>query len=118
MTILTYDEWQKFVINIIIDLVYPFRLGEPPDTESTRETGNPVPDSPLKLNDILPPSPMEYDKMAPPKEKGQATVVDFHVTVMTLDSIDESSMVSIILIKAFNMYYLLFVQLELEIIVF
>jgi len=33
-----------------------------------------------------------YDKMRPPKYKGNATEVLFHVTVMSLDTIDESSM--------------------------
>lgn len=31
--------------------------------------------------------------MRPPKKDGQATTVFFHVTVMGLDSIDETSMV-------------------------
>ncbi|KAG1677014.1 Glycine receptor subunit alpha-2 [Nymphon striatum] len=43
----------------------------------------------LKLETIL---PKGYDKMVPPKENGSATVVKFHVTVMSLDSIDEGSM--------------------------
>lgn len=32
--------------------------------------------------------------MRPPKKDGQATTVFFHVTVMGLDSIDETSMVN------------------------
>lgn len=49
----------------------------------------------LSLNDILPEDPKTYDKMRPPKKDGQATTVSFHVTVMGLDSIDETSMVMI-----------------------
>lgn len=33
-----------------------------------------------------------YDKMRPPKKDGKPTTVLFHVTVMGLDSIDETSM--------------------------
>lgn len=47
----------------------------------------------LTFNDILPENPKTYDKMRPPKKEGQATTVYFHVTVMGLDSIDETSMV-------------------------
>ncbi|KAG5681491.1 hypothetical protein PVAND_010921 [Polypedilum vanderplanki] len=46
----------------------------------------------LTFNDILPENPKTYDKMRPPKKDGQATTVFFHVTVMGLDSIDETSM--------------------------
>lgn len=41
----------------------------------------------------MPENPKLYDKMRPPKKEGQATTVYFHVTVMGLDSIDETSMV-------------------------
>lgn len=54
-------------------------------------------DGPLEFEDILPDDPREYDKMAPPREVGQPTIVYFHVTVMSLDSIDEESMVSTLL---------------------
>lgn len=50
----------------------------------------------LTFNDLLPEDPKTYDKMRPPKKDGQATTVYFHVTVMGLDSIDETSMVIII----------------------
>ncbi|XP_020296883.1 glycine receptor subunit alpha-3 isoform X1 [Pseudomyrmex gracilis] len=46
----------------------------------------------LEFFDLLPEDPKFYDKMRPPKKDGQATVVYFHVTVMGLDSIDETSM--------------------------
>ncbi|XP_072158060.1 glycine receptor subunit alpha-3 isoform X3 [Bemisia tabaci] len=46
----------------------------------------------LTFNDILPEDPKLYDKMRPPKKDGNPTIVFFHVTVMGLDSIDESSM--------------------------
>ncbi|XP_021708175.1 glycine receptor subunit alpha-3 [Aedes aegypti] len=46
----------------------------------------------LTFNDILPEDPKLYDKMRPPKKDGQPTTVLFHVTVMGLDSIDETSM--------------------------
>lgn len=49
----------------------------------------------LEFYDLLPEDPKLYDKMRPPKKDGQATVVYFHVTVMGLDSIDETSMVRI-----------------------
>lgn len=47
----------------------------------------------LEFFDLLPEDPKLYDKMRPPKKDGQATIVYFHVTVMGLDSIDETSMV-------------------------
>jgi hypothetical protein len=47
----------------------------------------------LTFNDILPENPKAYDKMRPPKKDGAPTTVFFHVTVMGLDSIDETSMV-------------------------
>ncbi|KAG0423962.1 hypothetical protein HPB47_000284, partial [Ixodes persulcatus] len=47
----------------------------------------------LTLRDILPSDPDQYDKSFPPKKGGRPTVVQFHVTVMSLDSIDEESMV-------------------------
>lgn len=50
-------------------------------------------DDPLELKDILPKNKKApYDKMRPPKLEGNATKVYFHVTVMSLDTIDESSM--------------------------
>lgn len=50
-------------------------------------------DSPLQLSDIMPRNRrLHYDKMRPPKYKANATEVVFHVTVMSLDTIDESSM--------------------------
>ncbi|XP_057364807.1 glycine receptor subunit alpha-2-like [Daphnia carinata] len=49
-------------------------------------------DIPLQLSDILPADRRSYDKMEPPKRDGKPTTVFFHVTVMSLDSIDESSM--------------------------
>jgi hypothetical protein len=49
---------------------------------------------PLRLKDILPEDPSTYDKMRPPKKDGQPCTVYFHVTVMSLDSINENSMVS------------------------
>jgi hypothetical protein len=51
----------------------------------------------LTINDIMPENPKLYDKMRPPKREGQPTTVYFHVTVMGLDSIDETSMVSLIM---------------------
>lgn len=68
----------------------------------------------LTFNDLLPGDPKMYDKMRPPKKDGKLldnreigvmhqyiyfvsfagpTIVYFHVTVMGLDSIDETSMV-------------------------
>ncbi|XP_070396691.1 glycine receptor subunit alpha-2 isoform X3 [Dermacentor albipictus] len=46
----------------------------------------------LTLQDILPDDPSQYDRSSPPKKEGRPTVVLFHVTVMSLDSIDEESM--------------------------
>ncbi|XP_064098794.1 glycine receptor subunit alpha-2-like [Macrobrachium nipponense] len=48
-------------------------------------------DSLLEISDILPEDAKSYDKMRPPSQ-GSPTMVYFHVTVMSLDSIDESSM--------------------------
>ena len=47
----------------------------------------------LSLRDILPTNPKYYDKNRAPKPKGQPTTVYFHVTVLSLDSINEESMV-------------------------
>jgi len=45
---------------------------------------------PLKFEDIV--DKKIYDKMRPPKPGGKPTKVEFHVTVMSLDSINEGSM--------------------------
>lgn len=50
------------------------------------------PETALSLGDILPINPKNYDKNRAPKLAGQATVVYFHVTVLSLDSINEESM--------------------------
>ena len=49
----------------------------------------------LVLHDILPLELKKYDKNRPPKYEGQATIVYFHVTVLSVDSINEESMVRI-----------------------
>ncbi|KAK2701963.1 hypothetical protein QYM36_019418, partial [Artemia franciscana] len=49
-------------------------------------------DSSLTLSDILPLPMKSYDKNIPPKYQGQPTVVYFHVTVLSIDSINEESM--------------------------
>ncbi|XP_039298614.1 uncharacterized protein LOC111052832 isoform X2 [Nilaparvata lugens] len=46
----------------------------------------------LSLRDILPLNPKHYDKNRAPKMQGQPTMVYFHVTVLSLDSINEESM--------------------------
>ncbi|KAG8181189.1 hypothetical protein JTE90_010960 [Oedothorax gibbosus] len=47
----------------------------------------------LDFNTILPASPEEYDNLQPPKgDDGTPTIVRFHVTVLSIDSIDEGSM--------------------------
>ncbi|XP_042902990.1 glycine receptor subunit alpha-2 [Parasteatoda tepidariorum] len=46
----------------------------------------------LEFDSILPINPDEYDNLQPPKENGEATVVRFHVTVLSIDTIDEGSM--------------------------
>nr|WMV64448.1 histamine-gated chloride channel subunit [Pardosa pseudoannulata] len=46
----------------------------------------------LEFDSILPENADEYDNLQPPKEKGKATVVRFHVTVLSIDTIDEGSM--------------------------
>ncbi|XP_069185760.1 gamma-aminobutyric acid receptor subunit delta-like [Procambarus clarkii] len=51
-----------------------------------------VNEGPLEFEDIMPDNPRDYDKMAPPKGGNDPITVYFHVTVMSLDSIDESSM--------------------------
>ncbi|XP_054257844.1 glycine receptor subunit alpha-2-like isoform X3 [Macrosteles quadrilineatus] len=51
-----------------------------------------VTESSLSLRDILPINPKHYDKNRAPKFQGQATIVYFHVTVLSLDSINEESM--------------------------
>lgn len=47
----------------------------------------------MSLRDILPLNPKQYDKHRAPKFLGQPTIVYFHVTVLSLDSINEESMV-------------------------
>lgn len=54
-----------------------------------RENG----ESSLVLTDILPKDSKSYDKNRPPKYFGQPTVVYFHVTVLSIDTINEESMV-------------------------
>ncbi|XP_055923097.1 glycine receptor subunit alpha-2 isoform X2 [Eupeodes corollae] len=49
-------------------------------------------ESSLSLPDILPIPSKNYDKNRAPKLLGQPTVVYFHVTVLSLDSINEESM--------------------------
>ena len=49
----------------------------------------------LGISDILPLNMKLYDKNQPPKYRGEPTTVYFHVTVISLDSINEESMVSI-----------------------
>lgn len=61
-----------------------------------------VPRTALTIHDILPEDPLKYDKMRPPKKDGQPTIVYFHVTVMGLDSIDETSMVKTNAYNKFN----------------
>ncbi|KAG8192425.1 hypothetical protein JTE90_017956 [Oedothorax gibbosus] len=46
----------------------------------------------LELKDILPMERKVYDKHLPPKKDGHPTKVHFHVTVLSVDSIDEESM--------------------------
>ncbi|XP_043283040.1 glycine receptor subunit alpha-2 isoform X3 [Venturia canescens] len=46
----------------------------------------------LSLRDILPINPKNYDKHRAPKFLGQPTIVYFHVTVLSIDSINEESM--------------------------
>lgn len=53
-------------------------------------------ESSLSLRDILPFNPKAYDKHRPPKFAGQPTVVYFHVTVLSIDSINEESMVRLL----------------------
>lgn len=50
-------------------------------------------ESSLSLKDILPLNPKLYDKHRAPKFLGQPTIVYFHVTVLSIDSINEESMV-------------------------
>lgn len=47
----------------------------------------------MSLKDILPLNPKLYDKHRAPKFLGQPTIVYFHVTVLSIDSINEESMV-------------------------
>ena len=46
------------------------------------------------LSDLLPKDQMTYDKNRPPKYHGRPTVVYYHVTVLSIDTINEESMVS------------------------
>ncbi|XP_065583198.1 glycine receptor subunit alpha-2-like [Artemia franciscana] len=53
-------------------------------------------EEPIRFDEILPENPKLYDKMAPPRVDGNTTRVNFHLTVMSLDSIDESSMTYVV----------------------
>ncbi|XP_022243159.1 gamma-aminobutyric acid receptor subunit alpha-5-like [Limulus polyphemus] len=46
----------------------------------------------LDLDGILPENPRDYDRLQPPKENGESTIVRFHITVLSLDTVDEESM--------------------------
>jgi len=65
------------------------RIGESEDIGPTM-----APETSLSLRDILPLNPKAYDKNRAPKLAGQPTIVYFHVTVLSLDSINEESMVN------------------------
>lgn len=56
----------------------------------------------LDLSDILPLHHKTYDKNRAPKLLGQPTVVYFHVTVLSIDSINEESMVSSVIATWFE----------------
>lgn len=64
---------------------------------TTTETPNqdPLREYRLELADILPVDPKNYDKNRAPRVGTKPTLVDFHVTVLSLDSINEESMVSV-----------------------
>ncbi|GFS50453.1 uncharacterized protein NPIL_405271 [Nephila pilipes] len=68
----------------------------------------------LDFDTILPQNPQEYDNLQPPKEKGDATVVRFHVTVLSLDTIDEGSMVNTSQFYAFSISCFKFRQQKKE----
>lgn len=67
-------------------------------------------ESSLTLPDILPLRLKNYDKNRAPKLLGQPTVVYFHVTVLSLDSINEESMVGQIKFKLYTKHITLFLQ--------
>ena len=48
----------------------------------------------MELVDLLPEDAKMYDKMRPPKKDDLPTAVNFHVTVIGIDSINEYSMVT------------------------
>ncbi|XP_025191059.1 glycine receptor subunit alpha-4 isoform X1 [Melanaphis sacchari] len=62
------------------------------DQNDIAESDNAVYETSLSLTDILPINPKNYDKNRAPKVQGQPTIVYFHVTVLSLDSINEESM--------------------------
>lgn len=61
--------------------------------ETPNQNQNPPREYRLELEDILPLDPKNYDKNRAPRVGKQPTLVDFHVTVLSLDSINEESMV-------------------------
>lgn len=64
------------------------------------------PETSLMIGDILPEKGDKYyDKNRAPKLSGQPTIVYFHVTVLSLDSINEESMVIFLLI--FTLFFLI-----------
>jgi len=65
------------------------------DQNDIAESDNVVFETSLSLTDILPINPKNYDKNRAPKVQGQPTIVYFHVTVLSLDSINEESMVNL-----------------------
>ncbi len=48
----------------------------------------------VTLSALLPHDPTTYDKNRPPKYHGRPTVVYYHITVLSIDTINEESMVT------------------------
>lgn len=76
------------------------------DQSDIAESDNVVFETSLSLTDILPINPKNYDKNRAPKVQGQPTIVYFHVTVLSLDSINEESMVNLQINVTFNVNYI------------
>lgn len=79
------------------------------DQSDFSENNDVVYETSLSLTDILPINPKNYDKNRAPKVQGQPTIVYFHVTVLSLDSINEESMVNL----RFLIYFYVCFQFEM-----
>ncbi|XP_043230939.1 glycine receptor subunit alpha-2-like [Amphibalanus amphitrite] len=79
--------WCRGRWHTVLEIVLP---SDRPALQPTKPQGKSS--NSLGISDILPLNMKLYDKNQPPKYRGEPTTVYFHVTVISLDSINEESM--------------------------